>query len=155
MDREEILSKITEWSTQMGLIVKSIEDPTADFHITVSEPNLPPVDVVHPRADSAYVLIASSVLVSEEDQKKMMNMKIKELEKLHWKIKLELLSMNVEFRTLIRTGGIPNAWEIHLRLFLEGAIPQHFSDLYLKVKNAVFFVIWSYRSALGILKSGA
>lgn len=105
MDREEIHSKATEWATQTGLEVRSIEDPTADFHISVSEPNLPPVDIVHPKIDSAYVLIASRVLVSEEDQKKMMDMKFKQLDEFLWDIRMKLLSMNVEFR-IVRPAGV-------------------------------------------------
>lgn len=155
MDREEILSKVTEWATQMGLAVRSIEDPTADFHVAVSEPKLPPVDIVHPKIDSAYVLVIARVIVSEEDQKKMLDMKIKQLEDLLWDIRLTLLSMNVEFRMVRPAGGVPTLWEIHSKLFLRGAIAQHFSDLYLKVKNAVLYVIWSYRRTLDMLKSSA
>jgi len=153
LDREEILSKITEWLTQMGLEFKSIEDPIADFHLAVFEPNLPPVDIVHPKIDSVFVMLIARILVSEEDQKKMLDMKFKQLEEFLWRIRLELLSMNVEFRMLRLAGGVPTAWEIHSKLFLRGAIAQHFSDLYLKVKNAVLYVVWSHRRTLDTLES--
>lgn len=155
MDREEILSKVTKWSNQMGLAVKGIEDPTVDFRFAISEHGLPAIEIVHEEVESTHVLFAASVLVSEEDQRKMLKMTLKELEELLWNIRLKLLSMNVEFRMLRPAGGIPTVWEIHSKLFLEGAIAQHFSDIYLKVKNAVLYVMWSYRRALDTLKSGA
>lgn len=150
MDREEILSKVTEWATQMGLTTKNIEDPTADFHIAIYEAKLPPVDIVHPEIDSAYILFAARVSVSEEGQKKMLDLGLEQRENVLWDIRLKLLSLNVDFRMVSPEGGIPTSWEIYSRLFLEGVLAQHFSDHYAKVKNAVLFVIWSYRRILGV-----
>lgn len=152
MNREQIISKVTEWATQMELTVRNLEDPAADFHIIVSQPNLPVIDIIHPNINSTYVIVACRASVSETDQKKILDLQSVEVDELLWNIRLTLLSMNVEFRMVGPEGSIPAAWEVHSKLFLEGANAQHFSDVYVKVKNAILFVIWSYKRALDVVK---
>ena len=146
MDREEILSRFERWSNDLGLIVTRIDDPTADFHVAISQPHLPMIDIVHPTIDSKFVLFSTRLTVTEDDQKKMLNLALEQREELLWDIKLKLLSMNVEFRVLRPEG--PTSWEMHTKVFLEGMTAQRFSDAYLKVKNAGLYVIWSYRRIL-------
>jgi len=143
-----MLSKITEWANQLGLIVANVEDPMVDFRLVVSEPNLPPIEIVHVKTDSAYVLIAARISIAEEHYKKLLATEPKEIENLLWEVKLKLLFMGVEFRIVRPEEKVPTAWEVHSKLFLEEAIPQHFSDVYMKVKNAALYVAWSYKRVL-------
>jgi hypothetical protein len=154
LDIHEIPAKLIEWAAEIGLTAKRIEDPTADFHIVASEPNLPTIEIVHPRIESTYLLIVSRLIVSEEDQRKMLNMKFQKLENLLWDIRLRLLSINVEFRILRPAGGVPTTWHILTRLSVEDATAQRFADVYLKVKSASLGIAWSLRKAFGTLESG-
>lgn len=45
LERDEILSKVTKWASQMGLTVKSVTDPTVDFHMHATfNTRLHPID---------------------------------------------------------------------------------------------------------------
>jgi hypothetical protein len=146
LDREKITSKFMDWSKDFGLAVTILQDPNVDFHIVISEPNLPPIDIVHPTIDSKFVFFATRVNVAAEDQKKLLDLIPEEREGLLWDIRFKLLSMNLEFR-MQRPESV-TLWEIMYKVFLEGLTVQSFFDNYLKLKNGAISIIWSYRRTL-------
>jgi hypothetical protein len=151
MDKEEMQAKILDWASQLELDANVIEDPTVDLRIVLSEARLPPIQVVHPKADSKYVVVVSVVSLSEEDHRKLVEMAYKKLEKLFWEIRFKLLNLGVDFK-ILRPEKIPTAWEIHSKLFLEEARVQDFFETYTKIKNSVFCVIWSHRQTLDLME---
>jgi hypothetical protein len=150
LNREDILSKILQWSELAGLTVREIEDPSADFHLVVSEPKLPSIDIVHPQAESQFVLFAARVLPPEEIQTKMLDLDTKQRNELLWNIRLKLLSTSLEFRIVGAESGIPSAYEIYSKLFLEGATVQNFWQTYVNMKNALMLIISLHRKFLGL-----
>jgi hypothetical protein len=151
MNKEEIQAKILDWSSQLELDANVVEDPTADLRIVLTEANLPPIQVIHPKAESKYVVVAAIVSLSEQDHRKLVEMAYKKLEKLFWEIRFRLLNMGVDFK-ILRPEKIPTAWEIQSKFFLEDAKVQNFFETYTKIKNSVFCVVWSHRQTLDLLE---
>lgn len=150
LDREEMLSKMLQWSELAGLTVREIEDPSVDFHLVVSEPKLPSIDVVHPRAESQFVLFVARALPPEDIQTKMLDLDTKQRNELLWNIRLRLLSTRLEFRIVGAESGIPSAYEIYSKLFLEGATIQNFWQTYIDMKNALILIISLHQKFLGL-----
>ena len=44
--------------------------------------------------------------------------------------------------------GDPDAWEVHLRIYLKEFDPNLLQSSYTKIKNSLISVIWSYKKAL-------
>lgn len=150
MDREEILSKILRWSEQAGLKMTRIEDPSADFHIVVSEPNLPPIDILHPQVDSEFVLFASRVVPPEDMQKKILDLDTQQRGELVSKIKLQLLSTNLEYR-VVGAAETPSAYEIYSKFFLAGTNIQNFWQTYVNMKNAFITIMLLHQKSVGLI----
>lgn len=147
LDRNEALSLAKRFATEAGMEVRDVVDVRTDFHFVISEPNLPPVDVIHQRVDDAYVILASSLAVSEEHQKKLLALGNKERDELVWKIRFQLVSMGIEFRSE-GGDGPPTMWRVFSRLYLEKASTQEFWLAYLSVKNASVYVSLIYMHSL-------
>lgn len=134
-------------ATDAGMEVREIADVRTDFHLIITEPNLPSIELIHPRAEDTYVVIFSSVAIAEEHQKKLLAANSKSRAEFIWKIRLQLVSMGVEFRSE-GDDSLPAVWRIISRLYLEKASNQEFWLAYLRVKNASFLVLWMYMNFL-------
>ena len=119
-------------------------DARTEFHLIISEPNLPPIDLVHQRADDSFVILISSIAINPEHQKKLLEVDRKTRDDFLWEIRLKLVSMNIEFR-LEGADGPPTLWRIFSRLYFEKASIQDFWQAYLNIKNASFLVSWMYQ----------
>jgi hypothetical protein len=149
MNQEEIQTKITDLAKQLELEMHIIEDPKVSLRVVLTEDRLPPIQLVLPKPETKYLLVLSQVSFSEEDYKRLVEMKYKEVEKIFWELRLRLLDMGVDFKTL-KPEKIPITWEVHSKLFIEETTVQDFFEVYTKVKNSIFCIIWSIRRALDL-----
>jgi len=149
MDREVMLSQILEWSKQAGLTVTRVEDPSADFHVIVSEPNLPPVEILHPEPDSEFVLFATRVVPPEDIQNKLLELSAKQRNELVSEIRLRLLSTNLEFR-FVNESGIPSTCELYSKFFPKDNTIQNFWQTYVHMKSVFLFIVFLHKKFLGL-----
>ena len=146
--REQILSQIMKWVVNSGLGVESISNEKHDFAITMYENrNLPQLQIIHPKADTAYVLVAGLVSIPESDRKKLKELKREQFDELIWDNKMRLLTMDVDF-TVWGSEQDPDSWEVQKRVFLDETNTNHFHEACHKVKNAIISIIWSYKREL-------
>ena len=135
MDRETILSQVTKWTTEMGLTVETIDDPSADFHLILSEPKQHPVEIIHKDEKSKFIVF-STRFFPQDYIDNWLELDRSRRRKVINHIRLSLLSSNVAFKTVGIETGIPRSWEVYEKLFLEGATAQDFWQSYMKMKNA-------------------
>jgi len=143
---KDVLGLVKRWAREVGMEVIDVADPRTHFHLMVKEPRLPSVDIVHLRMDDTYLLLTSSISVNEEHQEKLLKFDKKSQDEFLWKIRMKLVSMNIEFRWE-GGDGPPTMWRIFSRLYLDKASVQDFWQAYLNVKNASLFLAWSYQSS--------
>ena len=148
LEKEMILKQILRWIEQTGLNVTKVEDPQADFHFILSEPNLPQVEIIHTKPESDFVMFAAHVVPPEDIQKKMMELDSKRRIRLISEIRLKLLSGSLEFSISGSETQIPNAYEIYSKFFLEGNTVQSFWQTYVLLKSACVMIISLYRESL-------
>lgn len=65
-----------------------------------------------------------------------------------WEMKRELIKGGLDLTVLGEDERDPDAWEVQRRLYLDGVGANDLQDAYVKVKNSVIGVIWSFRQAL-------
>jgi hypothetical protein len=140
MDKEEILSQILLWSSQAGLQATRIDDPSADLHIIVSEPNLPNIDILHLKPDIEFLIFASRVITSEEHQRKLLSLNGKQRSEFYSKIKLRLLSTSLEYRMVGAESGVVSSYEIYFKFFPKNNTAQSFWRTYVLLKNIALFI---------------
>lgn len=147
--REQILAKIFQWMDKLEMTSKSIEDPTTDFRIVLTESPLVPTQIIHPKADSKFIVIVATAFFSEEYQKKLLESKYEHIEEVFWEIRQRMLEMGVDFQTA-RLERIPSTWEVSSKLFVEEANVQKFYETYIRVRNAAVSIITSYECVLSL-----
>ncbi|MFB3889988.1 MAG: DUF2299 family protein [Candidatus Bathyarchaeia archaeon] len=146
--REQIIAHVMKWITQSGLEVTSFDDARHDFVLAVSETvNLPQLQVIHLKPDSAFVMIVGLVNIPESDRQTLKNRNADEFDTLVWDIKLNLVRMGVDF-TVLGAERDPDSWEVQKRLMLSDTTANDFLEAYSKAKNALISIIWSYKRAL-------
>jgi hypothetical protein len=141
LDKETMLSRLLEWSKQSGLAVARIEDPNTDFHLVISEPTLPSIDIMHPQPDSEFVLFAARVELPEELQKKLLDLGVRRRKELMTEIRINLLSMKQEFAVSGQDSGFPRSYNIFSRLFLKDSTVQTFWNTYVDMKSTIVLII--------------
>ena len=125
-----------------------MDDPTVHYRLVVSQEALPNVEIIHENIYNPFILFMSGISVSKEHQKKMSEMSFFKLQESLWKLRLNLLSMGVEFNMDRPSGGPPIGYTVSLRLFIEEASFQNLLDYYTRVKNGALYVIWFIQSTL-------
>jgi hypothetical protein len=148
LDKEALFSKVSQWFEQTGLMATRVDDPQADFHFVASEPNLPPVEILHPKAESEYIVFAARVILPEDLQKKYVGLSPEKRRKLVSEIRLRLLVMSLEFRIIGMETQIPTAFELYSRIFVEGGDPNRFWDTYVKIKSGLTLIISLFQDFL-------
>lgn len=149
MNREQALAKVNQWAVQSGFEVTSISGSKNDFVIEISETEkLPTLQILHQRADTAFVLLIGLVNIPEIDRVKLKSLKGERFREFIWDIKLNLLHGGVDF-TVLGDEHDPDAWEVQRRLFLTETSINDFHEAYSRVKNALIGIIWSYKRELG------
>ena len=149
-NRQELLDEIKNWITQSGFQLNSMPQSNHDFVITFQETkNLPELQLIHQKAENAYLLIVGLVKIPEDDRATLKAQGEIEFSNFIWDMKLNLLRMGVDFIVLGPDDKDPEAWEIQKRLFINQANTTTFYDTCAKVKQALISVIWTYKRALG------
>jgi hypothetical protein len=146
--REQILAKVRQWAIQSGFEVNSISDSKHDFVVEVSETEkLPTLQIIHQKADNAFVLVVGLVNIPETDRMKLKRLMGEHFGEFIWDVKLNLLQAGVDF-TVLGPEHDPDAWEVQRRLFLTETSISDFHEVYSRVKYALIGIIWSYKRAL-------
>jgi len=149
-NRQELLDEIKNWITQSGFQLNSMPQSNHDFVITFQETkNLPELQLIHQKAENAYLLIVGLVKIPENDRATLKAQGEIEFSNFIWDMKLNLLRMGADFIVLGPDDKDPEAWEIQKRLFINQANATTFYDTCAKVKQALISVIWTYKRALG------
>ena len=118
-----------------------MEDLTVDFHIIISESNLPPVDIIHPQPDSAFVVFTARVVLTDDIQRRLLEFDLKKRNELFRDIRTRLLSGNIEFTIIGAEAGTPRAYELFSRFFVRDNTLQDFWDTYVRLKSAVVMIV--------------
>ena len=121
-----------------------------DFVLTFQETrNLPELQIIHQKAENAYLLVVGLVRIPENDRAILKAQGEIEYSNFIWDIKLSLLRMGADFIVHGPEDKDPEAWEIQTRIFINQANTARFYDACTKVKQALISIIWIYKRALG------
>ena len=148
-DSSPIIVRVKKWAMESGLEATTVSDERHDFALKLFErENLPELQIIHHKKDTAFVLVVGFVRIPENDRETLRNLKLEKFDELIWDIKLNLLDMGIDF-IVLGAENDPDAWEVQKRLFLNEANVDNFYEAYSKVKKALISVIWHYKRALG------
>ena len=148
-NQDQMLHHLKQWADRTGYQVGSIEDTGNDFILEVTErESFPSVQFIHLRKENAYLLVVGQVKVPSEDRELLKRTMGEGFKQFIWDLKLSLLKRGVDFIVIGNDDGDPDAWEVHLRMFLKEYDPNLLQSSYTRVKNSLISVIWSYKKAL-------
>lgn len=148
MDRRALLSQILRWSEKAGLTAKEIENPSVDFHVVVSEPRLPSIEILHQEPDSEFILFAARTVPPENIQQQILELDPKQRNELVSDIRLRLLSTNLEFKIIGAESGVPSSYELYSKFFFKSNTIQNFWQTYVQMKSAVIMITTLHRNRL-------
>jgi hypothetical protein len=117
-----------------------MEDLAVDFHVIISEANLPPVEIVHPQPDSVFVIFTARVVLTDDIQRRMLEFGLEKRNELFRDVRTRLLSGNIEFTTIGAEAGTPRAYELFSRFFVRDNTLQDFWETYVRLKSAVVMI---------------
>ncbi len=145
----KMLDLVMDWARGTGYEVASLPDTGNDFVVELSErPELPSVQFVHRRPELAYMLVVSQVRIPVEDRLRLRDGMGMGYDHFIWEMKRELIKGGLDLTVLGEDERDPDAWEVQRRLYLDGVGANDLHDAYVKVKNSIIGVIWSYRQAM-------
>jgi len=143
-----MLHHLKQWADRTGYQVGPIEDSGNDFILQVTErESFPRVQFIHQRREHPYLLVVGHVKVPQEDRDRLKQNMAEGFKQFVWDLKLLLLERGVDF-LVIGDEGDPDAWEVHLRIYVRENDPNLLQEAYTKVKNSLITVIWSYKKAM-------
>jgi len=147
-NQDQALHQLKQWADRTGYQAGPIEGTGNDFILEVAEKeNFPSVQFIHQRKEHPYLLVVGQVKVPREDRELLKRNLGEGFRQFVWELKLALLERGVDF-LVIGNEGDPDAWEVHLRIYLRENDPNLLQGAYTKVKNSLITVIWSYKKAL-------
>ncbi len=147
--QDQMLHHLKQWADRTGYRVGSIEDTGNDFILEVTErESFPGVQFIHQRKEHAHLLVVGQVKIPSEDRELLKRTMGEGFRQFIWDLKLSLLSRGVDFVAIGEDDKDPDAWEVHLRIYLKEFDPNLLQSSYTKVKNSLISVIWSYKKAL-------
>jgi hypothetical protein len=144
-----MLHHLRQWADRTGYQVGPIEDTGNDFILEVTErAKFPSVQFIHQRKEHPHLLVVGQVKVPMEDRVLLKRTMGEGYRQFIWDLKLSLLDRGVDFIVIGEDDGDPDAWEVHLRIFLKESDPNLLQAAYTKVKNSLIAIIWSYKKAM-------
>lgn len=147
--QDQMLHHLKQWADRTGYRVGPIEDTGNDFILEVTErESFPSVQFIHQRKEHAHLLVVGQVKVPLDDRELLKRTMGEGFKQFIWDLKLSLLSRGVDFVVIGEDDKDPDAWEVHLRIYLKEFDPNLLQSSYTKVKNSLISVIWSYKKAL-------
>ncbi len=148
-NQDQMLHHLKQWADRTGYRVGSIEDTGNDFILEVTErESFPSVQFIHQRKEHAHLLVVGQVKVPSEDRELLKRTMGEGFKQFIWDLKLSLLNRGVDFVVIGEDDKDPDAWEVHLRIYLKEFDPNLLQSSYTRVKNSLISVIWSYKKAL-------
>lgn len=148
-NREQLILQVKDWIAQSGFRFESSPDSKYDVVLNFSEnDNLPQLQLIHQKPESAYFLIVSLVNIPKSDRDLLKRIDAGRFGRLIWDLKLSLLHMGVDFTVVGADEFDPDAWEVQSRLFINDADTNAFYEACSKVKRALISIIWTYKRAL-------
>lgn len=146
--QDNTLNHLLQWAERTGYQVGIIEDTGNDFILEVTErETFPSVQFIHQRKEHPHILVVGQVKVPREDREHLKRSMGEGFKQFIWDLKLILLERGVDF-LVIGDEGDPDAWEVHLRIYVKENDPNLLQEAYTKVKNSLITVIWSYKKAM-------
>ncbi|GEM_PF-1045674 len=147
--QDQMLHHLKQWADRTGYRVGSIEDTGNDFILEITErESFPRVQFIHQRKEDAHLLVVGQVKVPMEDRELLKRTMGEGFKQFIWDLKLSLLNRGVDFVVIGEDDKDPDAWEVHLRVYLKEFDPNLLQSSYTVVKNSLISVIWSYKKAL-------
>lgn len=148
-NQDQMLHHLKQWADRTGYQVGPIEDTGNDFILEVTErESFPSVQFIHQRKEHPHLLVVGQVKVPSEDRELLHRTMGEGFKQFIWDLKLSLLDKGVDFLVIGEDDSDPDAWEVHLRIFVKEFDPNLLQSSYTKVKNSLISVIWSYKKAL-------
>jgi len=148
-NQDQMLHHLKQWADRTGYQVGPIEDTGNDFILEVTErESFPSVQFIHQRKEHPHLLVVGQVKVPSEDRELLKQTMGEGFKQFIWDLKLSLLDKGVDFIVIGEDDSDPDAWEVHLRIFVKEFDPNLLQSSYTKVKNSLISVIWSYKKAL-------
>lgn len=141
MSRSDFFSTIVSWCKQARLKITRTEDLAVDFHLVVSEPNLPPIEIIHPQSESSFVVFTARVALTDDIQRRLLEFDLKKRNELFRDIRMRLLSGNIEFTIIGVDTGMPRAYELFSRFFIRDNTIQGFWETYVRLKSSVVMIV--------------
>jgi len=148
-NQDQMLHHLKQWADRTGYQVGPIEDTGNDFILEVTErESFPSVQFIHQRKEHPHLLVVGQVKVPSEDRELLHRTMGEGFKQFIWDLKLSLLDKGVDFLVIGEDDSDPDAWEVHLRIFVKEFDPNLLQSAYTKVKNSLISIIWSYKKAL-------
>ncbi|HRR67504.1 MAG TPA: DUF2299 family protein, partial [Methanomassiliicoccales archaeon] len=148
-NQDQALQHLKQWADRTGYQVGPIEGTGNDFILEVTERDtFPSVQFIHQRKEQPYLLVVGQVKVPQEDRQLLKRALGEGFKRFIWDLKLVLLDKGVDFIVIGEDEGDPDAWEVHLRIYVKEFDPNLLQGAYTRVKNSLIAVIWSYKRAL-------
>jgi len=147
--QDQMLHNLKQWADRTGYQVGQIEDSGNDFILEVRErESFPSVQFIHQRREHPHLLVVGQVKIPSEDRERLKRTMGDGFKQFIWDLKLSLLGKGVDFLVLGEDDGDPEAWEVHLRIYLREFDPNLLQSSYTSIKNSLISVIWCYKKAL-------
>lgn len=148
-NQDQMLHHLKQWADRTGYQVGPIDGTGNDFVLEVTErKSFPSVQFIHQRKEHPFILAVGQVKVPREDRDILKRTMGDGFKQFIWDLKLSLLERGVDFIVIGQDEADPDAWEVHLRVYLKEPDPNLLQGAYTKVKNSLISIIWSYKRAL-------
>ena len=106
------------------------------------------MQLIHQRKEHTHLLVVGQVQVPPEDRELLKRTMGEGFKQFVWDLELSLLNRGVDFVVIGEGDKDPDAWGVHLRIYLREFDPSLLQSSYTKIKNSLIAFIWSYRKAL-------
>ncbi len=107
LNREQLILQVRGWIKQSGFTFESSPDSKYDFVLNFFEKdNLPQLQLIHQKPESAFFLIVSLVNIPKTDRDLLKRINVSSFSGLIWDLKLSLMRMGVDLLCLGLTSLI-------------------------------------------------
>ncbi len=148
---EQLDNQVSDFLRELGIAVMRTQGATEHYNVTTYHGASGPfINVVRPKAESNFYVIAMNVALHRSHQDKMRTMSSQERERSLNQIKYMLLSMNVDFAFLPQGSDVPTNVQLEKILYAgPDCFLQNFFESYTLVRNAGLLVITKLMEEFG------
>lgn len=152
---EIIRPKMIEWAKDFSLPFEEIIGSGYDLHLTIKEKNLPEVDIIHRNFEEKIIVVISKLNVGKDHINTILLKSPEETSLFLSRIREMLLLMNVEYISREKIGELPTVWEVLYKIHINELSPQNLWNAYVKIKNAVIWIITYFQQEVINMSSRA